>query len=160
MTLSVKDKGKLIRAELKEIGYNSRQVKVRTSTCTFSGIIDVIVVDYKVDVQAVKNIVNKYEEIQRDEITHEILLGGNTYIHLTVECNNPEIENKANEIYDKAVNLEKGFGAKYKVTENIEVLIFREGKFLEVKLIKNEERLTSRYIYGTKDLAKLITSSL
>jgi hypothetical protein len=71
------NEAKEIRVELKnKLGYNSRQVSVRTDGCA----IRVNVKDKSIDLKPIKEIARKYEDISRCEYTHEILSGGNTFV--------------------------------------------------------------------------------
>lgn len=67
---------KRIRKELKDVGYNSRQVSVTSSSCA----IHCRIKTDNVDKKTVEGIALKYENIHYDTYTGEILAGGNTYV--------------------------------------------------------------------------------
>lgn len=65
-----------IAKAIKELGYNSRQVSVKSDGCAFR----VTVRDPKINMQKVEAAVKPLEDISYDEATQEILSGGNTFI--------------------------------------------------------------------------------
>lgn len=81
--MEAKEKAQLIRKTLKErFGYNAKQVSVRTVKCTWSYSLEVIVKDFSVDFDAVKEIAEGFKEIHRDAFG-EILGGGNTFVDVS-----------------------------------------------------------------------------
>lgn len=73
-----------IRAALKKhYGITSRQVSVRSSTFSMGSSVDVSIHDPAVDIREVKNIADKFEKIDRCEITGEILCGGNRHLSVS-----------------------------------------------------------------------------
>lgn len=75
-----KERGKAIREELKKAGYTSKQVSVRSRNCGYSDETRIYVKDLSCDINAIRNICEKFERIDYDQYTGEILMGGNTYI--------------------------------------------------------------------------------
>ena len=71
------EKAKKIREELKAAGWNRTKISVRSPHW---GSIYVTIKDPEVPIKKVEKIALAYESISRCEITHEILLGGNTYV--------------------------------------------------------------------------------
>lgn len=69
-----------IRKTLKEHGWNSRKVSVRSDYFSGGSEIRVIIKDPDVDFQTVERVANEHESISRCEITGEILSGGNRYV--------------------------------------------------------------------------------
>ncbi|MCD8875437.1 hypothetical protein K2V74_14030 [Mammaliicoccus sciuri] len=68
---------KEIRTELKkELGYTNRQISVKNNWSS----IDVVIKDDSVDREAVEKIAKPLEEVDRCEVTGEILAGGNTFV--------------------------------------------------------------------------------
>lgn len=75
-----------IRQELKKIGYTSRMVSVSSSSALYDTAVDVRVKDFEtVQINKVREIAKKYEEVDRDERSGEILSGGNTYVHVSYD---------------------------------------------------------------------------
>lgn len=68
-----------LRAELKAAGYNARRVSVRSPR----GNLELTVRDAAVDIEHVAGIAKKYERIDRDHATGEILCGGNTFVRVS-----------------------------------------------------------------------------
>lgn len=64
-----------VRNALKSNGYNNRKVSV-----TNDGAIWVTVKDLDINIDDIEKLVKKYEHYYTDEITGEILQGGNTFI--------------------------------------------------------------------------------
>ena len=78
--MTTKELAVKIREDLKQRGYNSRKIGVRYEFCGYSSVIHVMVKDDNIDIEEVRGWLKKYESIDRDERTGEVLQGGNTYI--------------------------------------------------------------------------------
>lgn len=103
--LDLKDKAKLLRKDLKDnLGYTAKQVNVRMSAGTA---LNVTIKDYNVDVAAVTKEAFKYEEISYDEISGEILAGGNDFIFVENEAINPNYQAFAELVFKKLETIEK-----------------------------------------------------
>ena len=76
------ERSKAIKAELKKLGYNSRQISVRSSDCGYSDRSEITIKDLSVDMDAVKKACLKFEKIRYDERAGEILAGCNTFIRV------------------------------------------------------------------------------
>lgn len=79
-----------IRKALKEHGWNSRKVSVKSDYFSMGSSIDVVIKDADVDLETVEKIANEHESISRCEITGEILSGGNRYV--SVRYSNEALE--------------------------------------------------------------------
>lgn len=75
-----------IKNDLKTTGFTSKQVSVRAGRPHNDIRYDVIIKDLKVSLNKVKEIVEKYEYVRRDECG-DILAGGNTYIFVNIDHN-------------------------------------------------------------------------
>lgn len=95
-----KEMAKELRSKLKEIGYSSRMVSVRSSYNS----IDLSIKSVDVDFKTVEDLANKYESIHRDKATGEILSGGNIYVN--VEYDYDFKESFSNEFIEKAKEIE------------------------------------------------------
>lgn len=73
-------KSKEIKKSLKEAGIDTRFISVTHKWCGYSESYRVEICSTDIDKDMVKRICNRFKEIDRDEITGEILEGGNTYI--------------------------------------------------------------------------------
>ena len=72
-----------LRAALKEAGFNARKVSVRHERYSMGSSVHVTIRDASVtDIAKVREIAETAESIRRCPITHEILSGGNTYVHV------------------------------------------------------------------------------
>ena len=78
--MTTKELAVKIREDLKQRGYNSRKIGVRYEFCGYSSVIYVTVKDDNIDIEEVRGWLKKYESIDLDERTGEVLQGGNTYI--------------------------------------------------------------------------------
>ena len=65
--------------DLKNHGFNSKQVSVSARKATYSSSFNVTVRDPNVSVKEIENIVTKYDKYQRDA-SGDILAGGNDYV--------------------------------------------------------------------------------
>ena len=74
------EKAKAIREALKEAGFNQKQISVKKQFSGYSVAFYVTIRDTDIEKNTIKNIVNKFKSIDRDEITGEILAGGNDYV--------------------------------------------------------------------------------
>lgn len=81
-TMSNKELGVFIRAELKKVGITSRMVSVRVSDCGYSTSVDCYIKDLSVDFDTVRKIVSQVEYIRYDGYAQEILGGCNIFTHV------------------------------------------------------------------------------
>lgn len=73
--ITTKERVQEIRKTLKSNGYSNRQISV-----TYDGAIWVTIKDSNIKLEDIENLVKKYENYRTDEITGEILSGGNTFV--------------------------------------------------------------------------------
>lgn len=74
------DNAKVLRKELKEVlNLNNRKVSV---TADYHSI-NVTLKDENADIEKVREIAVKYEDIDRCPRTYEVLQGGNTFVHVS-----------------------------------------------------------------------------
>lgn len=99
-THTVAEKGKMLRKQLKDLGYSNRKVRVRSESYSMGSSIHVTIVDREVDTEKVKQVARQFEEVRRDEYTGETLLGANTYVHISIDY--PAEVNEENEEYKVA----------------------------------------------------------
>lgn len=69
-----------IRTALKAQGITSRQVSVKSESFSMGSAIDITIKAPGISKSRVEKIANAYEQISRDEVTGEILSGGNRYV--------------------------------------------------------------------------------
>ena len=98
--MTSKERSAAIRAELKKLGYNSKQVSVKSGNCGYSGYSHLTIKDMAVRIKEVKKAVRAFESVDYDEYSGEILQGGNTYIRVEYdyEALNSATEKKVSEI--------------------------------------------------------------
>ena len=85
--MSYHDSAIELRKLLKERGWNSRKVGVRSGRCTYSGEINVTIKDPAVPYHEVKKLASGFESISRCHVSGEILSGGNTYVDVNLAEN-------------------------------------------------------------------------
>ena len=80
--LSTKDRAARIRAELKAMGWSSRDVSVRAETYSLGATIRVTVRNPAVPMAAVRKVAGVYQTVSYCQVTGEVLGGGNTYVEV------------------------------------------------------------------------------
>lgn len=75
-----KELGNAIRATLKAEGYAPRDFSVRVRHCGYSTSANVTIKNPEIRRESVERLLSKFESIDRDERTGEILEGGNCYL--------------------------------------------------------------------------------
>ena len=118
-----KELGIAIRKDLKAAGFAAKDISVRVSYVTYDTSVRVTVKNPLVRLSEVEKIVKKYDEIDWDERTGEILAGGNTYVHCQYEYG----------IFDKIAE------AYTPEAETILNSDFGDGKVLTVEKNKDKE---------------------
>lgn len=81
-TMTNKELGAFIRAELKKVGITSRMVSTRVSDCGYSTSVDCYIKDLSVDFETVRKIVEQVEYVRYDPYAQEILSGCNIFTHV------------------------------------------------------------------------------
>lgn len=71
------DIAKDIRAELKEMGFNSKKISVRKRDCN---VVLVTLKDEAIDREKIEQLAKRHEDVDYCEKTGEILAGGNTFV--------------------------------------------------------------------------------
>lgn len=71
------DIAKDIRAELKEMGFNSKKISVRKRDCN---VVLVTLKDESIDREKIEQLASRHEDVDYCEKTGEILAGGNTFV--------------------------------------------------------------------------------
>src|SRR5687768_17392379 len=79
--LTVKDR---IAEALKNLGYTSKHVSVSKKRSTYDDVFKLTIRDASVVYSKVENIRQRFEHIDRDERTYEILAGGNDYVRIEI----------------------------------------------------------------------------
>nr|DAS74595.1 MAG TPA: Large polyvalent protein associated domain 29 [Caudoviricetes sp.] len=87
--MTTKEMAQVLREELKKAGYNNRKLSIKSGYCGYSSHID-ITIKFEIEgnpreneeVIKIKNIAQKFKQIDRCDVTGEILEGGNTYVNL------------------------------------------------------------------------------
>ena len=122
-----KERSSAIKAELKKLGYNSRQVSVRSGFCGYSDYTNITIKDLKADRKAIEKACKKFQSIDYDSANGEILEGANTYI--TVKY---DYETLHNAIEEERKNLDSMIAEIEKEQKHIkkndsEYVLFKQG---------------------------------
>lgn len=80
-----KELGNAIRATLKVEGYAPRDFSVRVRDCGYSTSADVTIKNPEIRRASVERLLSKFERVDRDYATGEILAGGNCYLSVDYE---------------------------------------------------------------------------
>lgn len=80
-----KELGNAIRATLKKEGYAPRDFSVRVRDCGYSTSAHVTIKNPEIRCTSVERLLSKFESIDRDYATGEILAGGNCYLSIDYE---------------------------------------------------------------------------
>lgn len=81
---TITETAKRLRADYKARGWTARDISVRASSSSLSASLRVEVRSARVDAAAAREMAEGCEDIRRCEITHEILGGGNRFVHFEV----------------------------------------------------------------------------
>ena len=76
------EKSKKIRAALKAAGISNRQVSVRHHYAGYSSAWDITIKDKSLSIKEISDICKRFENIDYDERTGEILSGANDFVHV------------------------------------------------------------------------------
>lgn len=79
--MSNKELSQLIRRELKENGFTSKDVSVRVRSALYDTAVKVTIKNPLVRQSEVEEVAKKFSKVDYDERTMEILAGGNVYVH-------------------------------------------------------------------------------
>lgn len=140
-----KDIRKVIKTEK---GYTNRDVKVNCSNNS----IRLKIVNYKVDGNYLEDIANRFADIDYDEVTDEILTGGNTFIFIENHAINPKYKEIANRLVEylkinknpKTIDIDKEtqlFAYNDESTFFYKGSIFKNNDFVKRIKFKNERDL-------------------
>ena len=82
------DLGTMIRDALKKAGYKvPKDISIRKNRGGYETSFTITVKSFTIDLDDVKKITNRFKDVDYDEVTGEILAGGNTYIHVQYDAN-------------------------------------------------------------------------
>lgn len=149
-----KDIAKDIRKEIKsDKGYTNRDVKVNCS----NGSIYINVMNYEVDCNYLEDLAKKHEQVDYDEITGEILSGGNTFIFVKINTINPTYKDIVNRLFEYIRFNKKD--KKVKINDNLDIIALSNDNtsYIECILIKNNQHYKTSKYRNELQLAKELT---
>lgn len=125
-----KELSQAIRKELKENGYTSKDYSISVKDALYDTSVRIRVKNPLVRISEIKSVVKKFESVERDERTMEILAGGNTYVHCQYEYGIfNEVSAPLVPIAEKVLNSEKWDGKKIAENEEKEIHIIKINDF-------------------------------
>lgn len=138
-----KERSAAIRAEIKKLGYNSRQVSVRSRICGYSDETRIEVKDLSCDIKAIEKACMKFESIDYDQYSGEILSGGNTYIFVQYDYDAISKATEAN--IEKAENLVNDVDDYYVLfkDEKKEIVLCKQNELFDIAVFENESKCGS-----------------
>lgn len=144
-----KERSTAIRNELKKLGYNSRQVSVKSGYCGYSDYSHITIKDLSVDFQKVENACMKFEDVDYD-ISGEILQGGNTYIRVEYDYKTLDdaIREKLPEI-NEIMNTEKNH--IFKIGNNRYSFSSEDDRWWFLVRFPGESKIGERIAQGEKE---------
>ncbi len=147
--MTIKEKCAAMRAELKKLGYNSKQVSVRGGYCGYSDRAEITIKDMKADRKAIENVCKKFQSIDYDSASGEILEGGNTYIFVKYDYDTLEnaIEEEVNKLDSLMAEIEKE--QKHIKKNNSEYVLFKQDDNFCMVVYENGSTLGKNIIRPT-----------
>lgn len=147
------DIAKDIRKTIKtEKGYTNRDVKVNCSNNS----INLKIINYKVDGSYLEDIANRFDDVDYDEVTGEILAGGNVFIFVENHAINTEYKDIADKLVDY-LNTNRN-PKKIKLKNDLELFAYIDDNNLFYKgtFLKNNDIVKTIQFKNENDLAKEI----
>lgn len=102
-SLSITDKAKLLRADLKGNGWNAKQISVSSSYAGYESCLKVRIKDLNIPLSKVEEIANQYSRIRYCKASGEILQGANTFVDVVFDYD--AVNQKAAEYLELATNV-------------------------------------------------------
>lgn len=146
---SNKERSAAIRAELKKLGFNSKQVSVKSGNCGYSDYSHITIKDLSIDIKAVEKVCKVFNHVDYDEYTGEILSGGNTYIRVEYDykalsdmmnAKMPEVEKIASALATEQKHIKKG---------NSEYVLYKDNRGFYMVCYENSSSCGSLKINAT-----------
>lgn len=160
-TMSNKELSQMIRKELKNAGFTSKDVSVRVRASLYDTAVDVTVKNPLARLSEVEEITKKFSQVEYDERTVEILAGCNVYVHCQYEYGIfKDVIAPLVPTAEKVLSSEKWNGRKIAENENSEVHYIRinsvESRLYEYKKGIEIQSPESYIIHFANDLAVAI----
>ena len=104
-----KERSKAIRETLKKAGYKTSDFSIRSYDCGYSDSSKIHIKNLSIDVSKIRNLLKKFESVDYDERSGEILSGGNTYIivdydYETIRAKENEVRQELDDLIEKLDN--------------------------------------------------------
>lgn len=116
-----------IREELKKNGFNRTLVTVKNMPCGYSTSIQVTVRKLSISLKEIEAIVLPFSYVDYDERTHEVMMGGNTYINCSyrdglIESQSDEHLQQATLIWEKLIETNNNINSPIAKNDNFNLL--------------------------------------
>lgn len=149
---------KEIRQGLKEkFGYNRNFVRVRCDNTA----IYVTTIDHKVNCTEVEKYVNKFRSVDYDEVSGEILEGGNLFVFFENDAINPNYLNRCEEIIKNLSSIDSD--KRFQIDKDLDLYILIEIHNSK-RIIKHQYCIRGKYgntpikdIYTAEQIAHHLT---
>lgn len=143
-----KELSQAIRKELKAAGFTAKVISVRVKDSGYNTSVRINIKNPLVKISEVEKITRKFEEIDRDERTMEILQGCNVFVLVQYECG--VVEEAAKELIPTSekvlADIEKYSG--HKIADNGEKSVFiTHYNGCEWTLYEEEKEESKKYTY-------------
>ena len=147
-----KGRSAAVRAEIKKLGYSSKQVSVRSGYCGYSDYTHITVKDVKANIKEIEKACKKFQSIDYDMASGEILEGGNTYIHVQYDYSamNDAIKNELPKVNSIIADLETI--QKHIKKDNLDFVIFKQGNTYCMTCHENNETCGTLKIRPTENV--------
>ena len=157
-TMSNKELSQLIRKELKENGFTSKDVSVRVRASLYDTAVDITVKNPLVRLSEVEKVAKKFSEVEHDKASGEILAGCNVYVHCQYDYGIfDDVAAPLLPIAEKVLNNKKYDGRKIAENEKTEVHIVKinnvESRLYEYQKDKKQQTPQSYILHFAEDLA-------
>ncbi len=157
-TMSNKELSQLIRKELKENGFTSKDVAVRIRASLYDTAVNITVKNPIVRLSEVEKIAKKFSEVEYDRASGEILAGCNVYVHCQYDYGIfDDVIAPLLPIAEKVLNNEKYDGQKIAENDKTEIHIVKinsvESRLYEYQKGKQHQMPQSYILHFAGDLA-------
>ena len=126
-----------IRKKLKEAGFTSKDYSIRVRDAGFSTSVDIRVKNPRVRLSDIEQITKRYESVEHDERTGEVLEGGNIYTFCQYE----------NGIFDEVILPLMETSEKVFISSKWDGRKIAENELTEVRLVKVDEKEKELVMY-------------
>lgn len=146
-----KELGNIIRKELKDHGYTSKDVSVKVRSALYDTAVNVTVKNLLVRLSEVEKVARKFSKVEYDQASGEILAGCNVYVHCQYDYGIfDDVSTPLIPVAEKVFNSEKWNGRKIAENGKTEIHIIKmddyESRLYEFSKIEKQHNAIGGYI--------------